>query len=132
MQYQVRNIQPLTIFELKEFAAGIDGEGNRRMGVLCLLYSRRRSDPDRPGLSILEVERLMSSPREHLIFTLWYLKEKEQVKQDDNSNFVITGAGIDYVEAHLPSHAVLYKLLKSAETGDVERTASTVMDDTAT
>ena len=47
---------------MKEFAIGVDGEANRRMGILCLLYSRRRSNPDDPGLSILEFETTMSFP----------------------------------------------------------------------
>ncbi len=55
---------------------GIDGEGNRRMGILSLLYNRRRTNPEAPGMSLLEFETLMSFPREHLVFTLWYLKEK--------------------------------------------------------
>src|SRR5215467_10767140 len=71
--YTQRNIEPMELFELKEFAIGVDGEANRRMGVLCLLYNRRRSNPEDPGLSILEFESLMSSPREHLMFTIWYL-----------------------------------------------------------
>lgn len=121
MQYHLRNVQPLSIFEMKEFAAGIDGEQNRRLGILCLLYKHRRINSERPGLSILDLESIMAFPREHLIFTLWYLKECELVRQDDNSNFVITGKGVDFVETHLPSHQLLYKLLKSAELGELKR-----------
>ena len=67
---------------------------------------------------------MMSFPREHLLFTLWYLKESDLVRQDENSNFVVTVQGVDYVEKNLPSYRVLYNLLKSAESGDVERTGS--------
>lgn len=121
LHYQVRNVQPISVFEMREFAAGIDGEANRRMGILCLLYNRRRSNPDHPGISILEFENLMSFPREHLMFTLWYLKDSGFLRQDESSNFVITSAGVDYVEKNLSSYETLYRLLKSAETGDVER-----------
>ena len=117
LEYHVRNVEPLSVFEMKEFAAGIDGEHNRRLGILCLLYKHRRTNPDHPGLSILELETMMSFPREHLMFTLWYLKEQEMLKQDDQTNFVITGKGVDYVEENLGSHQILYKLLKSAERG---------------
>lgn len=117
LNYQQQYTEPIGLFEMKEFAAGIDGENNRRMGILCLLYNRRRSNPDDPGLSILEFESMMSMPREHLMFTMWYLREHDCVRQDENSDFVITGAGVDYVEAHLPSHQLLYKLLKAAEVG---------------
>jgi len=37
--YAARNSEPISLFELKEFAAGVDGEANRRMGILCLLYN---------------------------------------------------------------------------------------------
>ena len=121
VQYQLRMAQPMTVFEMREFAAGIDGEANRRMGILCLLYNRRRTSSDYPGMSILEFENLMSLPREHLMFTIWYLKDAELVRQDENSNLVITSGGVDYVEKNLSSHHVLYDLLKAAEAGTVER-----------
>ncbi|MGB9611890.1 MAG: DnaJ domain-containing protein [Bryobacteraceae bacterium] len=125
----VRRMQPIGVFGLKEFAVGIDGEANRRMGILCLLYNRRRTDPDKPGVSVLELEQTMTFPREHLLFTLWYLKEKDLVRQDGSSDFVITAAGVDWVEEHLPKNRLLYHLLKAAESGqtwsdmppDVER-----------
>lgn len=117
IEHQARRSSPIGVFGLKDFAFGIDGEANRRMGVLCLLYNRRRSDPDRPGLSVLELETIMTLAREHLLFTLWYLKEKDLVRMDQNSDFVITFGGADYVEERLPTHEVLYKLLKDAERG---------------
>ncbi|MCC6858617.1 MAG: DnaJ domain-containing protein [Bryobacterales bacterium] len=109
--------KPLAVFSLKEFAVGIDGEANRRLGVLCLLYHQRRVSPDKPSLSLLDLESIMSFPREHLVFTLWYLSEKHQVRRDETSNYVITAEGIDYVESKLSSNRVIYRLLKSAEYG---------------
>jgi len=117
--YSVRHLEPLNVFNLKEFAIGIDGEGNRRMGILCLLYNRRRANTDDPGISLLEFEKLMSIPREHLVFTLWYLKEKGLLRQGEESDFLITATGVDYVEANLTSNKTLYHLLKAAETGTV-------------
>ena len=121
--FYARRLEPISVFGLKEFAIGIDGEASRRMGILCLLYNRRRTDPDHPGLSVLDLEQVMSFPREHLMFTLWYLKEKEQVKQNEQSDFVITGVGVDYVEANLPENKVLYNLLKAGETGAARETS---------
>jgi curved DNA-binding protein CbpA len=115
--YHVHDIEPIPLFELREFAMGVDGEANRRMGILCLLYNRRRANPDDAGLSILEFEKMMSIPREHLMFTMWYLKEQSCVKQNESSDFEITGAGVDYVESHLPTNRILYKLLKASESG---------------
>jgi curved DNA-binding protein CbpA len=115
--YHKYDFEPISLFEMKEFAVGVDGEANRRMGILCLLYSRRRSNPDDPGLSLLEFETMMSFPREHLMFTMWYLKEQTYIRQDESSDYMITGEGVDYVETHLPSNRILYKLLKASESG---------------
>lgn len=114
---KARRFEALGFFGLKEFAVGIEGENNRRLGVLCLLYQKRRTDNEKPSHSLLELERLMSFPREHLLFTLWYLKEKGLVRQDENSDFAITAEGVDCVERQLPNHEILFKLLKAAEEG---------------
>jgi curved DNA-binding protein CbpA len=116
-EYQLRRTEPIGVFNRKDFSIGIDGEENRRMGLLCLLYSRRRTNPEHAGLSILEFERMMSMAREHLMFSLWYLREKELIRQDEGSDFVISAAGVDHVEKNLPRHDLLYKLLKSGEAG---------------
>ena len=121
--YQEHRAKPIELFETRDFTIGVDGESNRRMGILCLLYTRRRSDPDDPGISLLEFESIMSFPREHLLFTMWYLKERNFLQMDQSSDYVITGDGVDYVEEHLPNNKILYKLLKAAESGST-RTAS--------
>jgi curved DNA-binding protein len=121
--YQEYRAKPIDLFETKDFTIGVDGEANRRMGILCLLYARRRSDPDDPGISLLEFESIMSFPREHLLFTMWYLKERNFLQIDEGSDYVITGPGVDYVEANLHSNKILYRLLKAAESGST-RTAS--------
>jgi hypothetical protein len=128
LQYGNRVIEPLPVFELKEFTLGMEGEVNRRMGVLCLLYNRRRGNQDAPGLSILQLEVLMSFPREHLMFTVWYLHEKHYLKTGENSDLVITAEGMDYVESRVPNNGLVHKLLKSAESG-TSRTKS--QDETA-
>jgi hypothetical protein len=48
---------------------------------------------------------------------MWYLKERNYLKLDENSDYVITGPGVDYVEEHLPGNKIVYKLLKAAESG---------------
>lgn len=113
---RVHEYEPLPVFELKEFVDGIEGEKNRRLGMLCLLYNQRRCDMDHPGLSLLDLERLMWFPREYLAFTVWYLKDKGYVQMAENSNYELTAAGVDCVEANSPRHALLHKLLKGAST----------------
>jgi curved DNA-binding protein len=117
--YTVSRSRPLEVFDLQDFATGIDGESNRRMGVLCLLYNSRRINQDDPGLSLLQLEKKMMSAREHLLFTIWYLKDKGFVRQTEDSGYAITSTGVDHVEQGLPKNRVFYRLLKEAEEGAV-------------
>jgi len=116
-EFSNRSDQPLPVFEMSEFAVGVDGEMNRRIGILCLLYNARRNDEDNPGMSILDLEKIMGFPREHLTFTLWYLRDRKYIANSQNSDYAITSDGIDYVEENLPTNRVAYKLLKGAEDG---------------
>jgi curved DNA-binding protein len=121
LEYQSHMTRSLKIFELKEFAPGLDGERNRRMGILCILFNRRRSNPEAAGMSILDLENQTGFPREHLQFTLWCLKELELIRQDETTDLAITGRGVEYLETNLPSNQVLYQLMKAAEQGDSDR-----------
>jgi hypothetical protein len=112
VEYKLRQTGPMPIFELKDFVVGIEAEANRRLGILCLLYNRRRSDPDRPDLSLLDFEQLMTIPREHLTFTVWYLKEKKLLRPGEHAGFEITADGVSFVEAALPSNRLMQKLLR--------------------
>jgi curved DNA-binding protein len=85
----------------REFFAGLRGEQNRRLAVLCLLYRTRTSDIDSPGLRILDLERLSGFTREELGFALWYLCEKGYTRIDDQTRYSIATAGVDFVESKL-------------------------------
>jgi curved DNA-binding protein CbpA len=101
-EYAARIRQPLPRVEPEEFATGVDAELCRRVGLLCLLYKQRQTNPARPGLSLLELEQATTCPQEFVSFTLWYLQSKNYVSSAENSDFVITPAGIDYLEANPP------------------------------
>ena len=101
------------IFQLHEFVDGADGEGNRRLGILSLLYSRRRISPQEPGVSLFDLERLMGIPCEYLDFAIWYLKAKGFVTVADNSEMAITATGVDFVEANATAMPVLEKLIEN-------------------
>jgi len=116
--YKTRKENPLPVFLTKEFTEGVDGEVNRRIGLLCLLYTQRRINQILPALSVLEIEQVMFIPREHLQFTIWYLKSKRYIAQDDRSSLMITAEGIDFLETHLPEHKTMHKLLEAAEMGE--------------
>lgn len=116
---QLEENQPtaLPIFQSREFTDGIDAEAKLRVGVLCLLYAKRRANPDLAALSMLDLESLMAFPREHLQFAMWYLKGRRFVTQDDRSSFVITAEGVDYLESQLPTNEILYKIFRASESG---------------
>jgi len=112
-EYKGHRVQPIEVFQTPDFIEGLSGETNRRMGILCLLYKRRRMNPEVPGTSILELESMMSFPREHLMFTIWYLKEKGHLRQDERtSDYIITAEGVDYVHTNLRKNRLLYNLLE--------------------
>jgi hypothetical protein len=102
---------PMPIFELKDFVTGVEAEGNRRLGVLSLLYNQRRLDPDHPAVTLLDLENRMAFPREYLAFTMWYLRSKSFVTAADNSDYTLTAAGAEYVEANVGKSDILGKLL---------------------
>jgi hypothetical protein len=103
---------PKPVFASKEFVTGMEAEANRRLGVLCLLYAKRQTDPDHPAISLLDLEREMGFPREYLNFTMWYLRSKEYTLLADNSDYVITAAGADYVEKKASRNGIVDRLLK--------------------
>lgn len=109
---QARQAEPIPIFGARIFVDGLDGELNRRFGVLALLYQRRRTNQGSLGISTLDLERRMSLPREHLEFTLWYLRSKGFVQVlEENSDFAVTALGVDYVEANSARNPILRELL---------------------
>jgi curved DNA-binding protein CbpA len=74
-------------------------EDDRRImrGVLNLLFSARRRDPERGGIGTFQMERLLGVPREHLEFPLWVLKKRGWIEIQDNGQPGITIEGVDQV-----------------------------------
>jgi curved DNA-binding protein CbpA len=96
-----------------DFMDSIDGELNRRLALLALLYQRRRTNPTFPSVSLQEVEERMGFPRDYLEFTTWYLLKKGYITRADNSAFTLTAEGVDFVETQRGNAPVLNKLLTS-------------------
>lgn len=103
--------QPSTVFESVDFLDGVEGEVNRRLAVLALLYRKCRSNVNSPQVSLLDLEAQMGFPREYLDFTIWYLRSKKLVKQEDNAELTLTCLGVDYVEENFERLPLLRKLL---------------------
>lgn len=99
-----------------DFLDQFEGELNRRLAVLAVLYYRRRNNPNEPSVSLMEIETQMGFPRDYLDFTTWYLLKKGYITRADNSDFTLTAEGVDFVETqrvHLP---VLNRMLTSGTT----------------
>ena len=94
-----------------DFMDAMEGELNRRLAILALLYFQRRTSPYTPEVSLLEVERRMGFPRDYLEFTAWYLSNKGYITRADNSDFTLTAEGVDFVETQRTNIPILDKLL---------------------
>lgn len=94
-----------------DFLDNLDGEVNRRVALLAVLYYQRRANPRFPEVSLAEIERRMGFPRDYLDFTTWYLTKKGYVVRADNSDFTLTAEGVDFIESQRANLPVLNKLL---------------------
>lgn len=110
-------VRPIPAFESVDFMDGVEGEVNRRLAVLSLLYRRCRANVENPKVTLAEVETLMGFPREYLDFTTWYLRSKKYITREDNSDFALTVHGVDYVEENYSKLPILRRLL-NAGTGE--------------
>ena len=94
-----------------DFMDQFDGELNRRLAVLAVLYYRRRNTPGKPEVGLQEIEKQMGFPRDYLDFTTWYLTKKGYIVRADNSDFTLTADGVDFVESQRVNMPVLNKML---------------------
>jgi hypothetical protein len=101
--YDVRRVttreQRWKIFDTAQAAHGMEAEKRKRQGILSLLYTKRVREPQQPALSLREMEDLLGCPREHLEFSLWYLKEGGLIGRADNACYTITMQGVNAAEA---------------------------------
>jgi len=96
-----------------DFMDQYEGEMNRRLAVLAVLYYRRRNCSQNPSVSLPEIEQQMGFPRDYLDFTTWYLSKKGYITRADNSDFTLTAEGVDFVETQRANLPVLSKMLTS-------------------
>jgi curved DNA-binding protein len=102
-------VKPLSA--MVDFLDDVDGELNRRVAVLVVLYERRRRNPDAAEVPLREIEERMGFPRDYLDFTLWYLHQKSYVKKSDSAQYMLTASGVDFVETERGKLPVLNRLL---------------------
>ena len=120
---------PVPLSTWIDFMDNMEGELNRRLAVLTVLYFHRRTSPYAPEVSFRDIERRLGLPRDYLEFTAWYLRSKGYISRADNSEFTITAEGVDFVETQRMNIPVLDKLLTTGEgsstTGGAEKITST-------
>lgn len=86
------------IFDQSNSAQGVEAERRKRQGVLSLLYRKRVMQPEQAGMTLKEFEELLGVPKEHLEFTLWFLKENHCMTRTDNGRHFITIKGVELAE----------------------------------
>lgn len=69
-----------------------------RRQILSILYIERRQDPEKAGVGLWRLEKLLGWPEKMLEFHTWYLKEKKWIERTDNGGFAVTATGIDEIE----------------------------------
>jgi len=100
-----------------DFMDSLDGELNRRVAVLVVLYYKRRTSPIFPDVTLAEIEERMGFPRDYLDFTMWYLTKKGYISKSDGAKYTLTAEGVDFVEEQRAKTPVLDKLLLTSGPG---------------
>lgn len=99
-------------------SAGPESENNFeleqivRLTVLEALYTKRRLEPQNPGIFLLELEKMIGRPREHLEFTIWFLAQKKLINTDD-ARMYLTADGAEYLEESYRTNLVRKRLQSS-------------------
>lgn len=109
------------IFNSFEATRGVESEKRKRKGILSLLYARRVLQPEQPHMTLREMEELLGCPREHLEFSLWYLKENALVARTDNARYSITAKGVDHAERMPLARKPIRPLISAGGPGLAER-----------
>jgi len=95
VQYDSDKSMQWQIFEQGAAIGGREEDQRIFHGVLSLLYVARRKDPDSGGLGVLNLEKMLGVPREHLEFPMWYLKKRGWIEILDTGERAITVDGVD-------------------------------------
>lgn len=108
------------IFDQETANSDLASDRRIRESLLAVLYTARRNDPERPGIGMLDLERLLDCPEEHMKFHIWYLKENGLLQRLENGTIAITAAGVDHV---LTTGGPVRPPIQLLDSGEVERTA---------
>lgn len=104
-----------------DFMDQVEGDQNRRLAVLAILYYRRRMCPNDPEVSLVEIERRMGFPRDYLDFATWYLMKKRYITRADDWDFMLTVEGVDFIETQRAVVPLLDRLLTNGNQADDDK-----------
>jgi len=96
-RYEDRREARWRIFDQGTVSNDVAADRRLRESALSLLYAARRNDPDQPGLGMIDLERLLGCPEEHMKFHVWYLKENGSIQRLENGMLAITASGVDRI-----------------------------------
>jgi hypothetical protein len=102
------------MFAGMDFFDSLGRQSGLRAALLCVLYDRRRKKPTKPSLSIRQVENIVQTTNDELVFALFYLKSRNLVVADDKSNLQITVEGMDFLEQNHPAPEKVLPFIKPA------------------
>lgn len=97
VRYEENRALSWQIFDQSSASDSFEEDKRIFQGILSLLYISRRQDAGNAGMGIVELERLLGCPQEHLEFHVWYLKEKGWLSRLENGKLAISSDGIDKV-----------------------------------
>lgn len=86
------------VFDQRSATPSVEQEQTKRRAVLKALYLKRLREAENPGMNMIEMESLLGTPREHLDFTMWFLKEQGWVARTDSGRYSITVKGVEQAE----------------------------------
>jgi curved DNA-binding protein len=98
-RYDENRSSVLKIFDETSQSDSFAGDQRVFEGILSLLYISRRRDAQKGGMGIVQLERLLGCPAEHLEFHTWYLRQKGWIERLENGQLSITADGVDRVIA---------------------------------
>ena len=99
VKISMRRRQRWETFRNRDESDGPAAEQRKRTLVLSVMYRKRMRQPDNAEVTVRDLEELLGLEKEHLTFTIWYLREKSLVLRSDNGRFAITAAGVDAYES---------------------------------
>jgi hypothetical protein len=86
------------VFDQRSATPSVEQEQVKRRSILKALYLKRLREPENPGMNMIEMENLLGTPREHLDFTMWFVKEQGWVTRTDSGRYSITVKGVEQAE----------------------------------